>query len=114
MLPMFDLIALFWCCLNPVERGITTALLFFWFGGTGYVEKITYDALWLATGAPSLLPRKGNYTWVFNLTPGVVDVPGVGPVDVLFFGASFWPFMYQFSLTDAFLCPEPCPFLVFV
>lgn len=68
---------------------------------------------WLALG---YAPDNAMVQWfiaIYGLEPGVILDPDGNPIDVLYFELTFWSQFYAFSLTDDFICAEPCRVLAY-
>jgi hypothetical protein len=76
--------------------------------GTGYIEKATFDVYWAAFG---IVPGNAMYTAFVNLyalQAGEIPNGEEPPIPVYFLDLDYWSQMYTFSLTDDFICTEPC------
>jgi len=102
-----------WCCLNPRERNLLMLMLpFFSFAGA-YFLKSAWDTYWLTQGLTSASELAEWFEIVYDLTEGTISPDGETVTEVLFFGMTFWPAFYAFSLTDDFICTEECLYLRF-
>jgi len=101
-------IEIWWCCLDPVEQAA------FAYGaasvgvGQTYMFAATFDALWLAAVGKSPLEREDIFKVSYGLTPGEISCGEDCFIDVYFLDMEYWTQIYIFSLTDAFICSEPC------
>jgi len=102
-----------WCCLKPTERAafaLGAASI-----GTGqtYIYGATFDAVWLTAFGESALIRAEIFKSSYGLTAGVISCGDDCFIDVYFMDMAYWTEVYLFSLTDAFICVEPCKILTF-
>jgi hypothetical protein len=79
--------------------------------GQTYVYKATFDALWLFGSGGSLLIRREIFIRSYNMEAGVISCGEDCEIEVYFLDLTFWAEVYTFSLTDAFICSEPCEIL---
>jgi len=102
-----------WCCLNPRERNALTALLpYFAFAGS-YIRQDTFYLYWYALG---FAPDNAMVEWfisIYALQAGEIPNGEEPPIPVFFFELVWWSQFYAFSLTDDFLCTEPCRILTY-
>lgn len=103
----------FWCCLNPRESGILTSCLLSWLLPPGYVEQTTFFSWWAAWSVSPTSELVSSFVQTYSLTPGIVTIPEIGDVPVYYFSDSVMGTLYAFSLTDGYICPEPCKILTF-
>jgi len=106
-------IEIWWCCLNNRERSAIQLLLpYFAFAGS-YIDRAVFDAYWFALG---YAPNNAMVVWfiaIYGLIPGTVPISEEEVKDVLFFDIGYWSQVYAFSLTDPFICTEPCEILTY-
>lgn len=100
-----------WCCLPTKEQ--TAFALGASSIGTGqtFVYKATFDALWLFGTGGSLLIRSEIFINYYHMTPGVISCGEDCEIEVYFLDMAYWSEVYAFSLTDAYICSEPCAIL---
>lgn len=84
-----------------------------YFTNEDYMSESTYTAITVLTGEAGLTLVNQYFDQHYGLTHGfVLDEEGE-PVPVVFFDSELWALLYAFSLTDDFLCPNPCTFFEF-
>lgn len=106
-------ISLFWCCLNPRERNVLTALLAFYALGTGYITEDEYTVLWATQGYLTT----NKLVVVFDQTYGlrksqITDIEG-NVIDIRVFDGWFWPALVIFSFENGLFCANKCSYLTF-
>lgn len=99
---------LFWCCLNPRERDLLTLCLFRFVVSPGYMMKTEFDSYWLTMGFSPASELARQFVADYRLTLTVVTVAEEEEVEVYTFDAAVMSLLYEFSLTDDFICAEPC------
>lgn len=104
---------IWWCCLNPVERNISTALILIYSSLAGFVTVSEYEALWAASGVGSPLKRGEAYRASYWLEPGVWDPSGEDPIDVYYFDLVFWLEFSVFFFSPDSSCAGGCKILDF-
>lgn len=97
----------YWCCLNERERDILAACIVPIILGTGYIDKVSFDALWVLFGITPDTAMQNSFVDMYALTLTLVEIEGV-PVPVYEGDLTWWALFYAFSLTDPFICIEPC------
>lgn len=88
-------------------------LLVSYFANNEYVTQSAYTVISFVSGLASLTMVNEFFIAHYGLTSGVIFDEEDLPVAVFFFDTEFWPLFYAFSLTDPFLCSEPCMFFEF-
>jgi len=84
-----------------------------WFLNNEYVTQFQFTLFSFATGLASLTLVSEYFIQHYGLTSGtIIDEEG-DPVAVYFFDSELWPAFYVFSLTDDYICAEPCSLLTF-
>lgn len=102
-----------WCCLKPTERAA------FSFGasaiaiGRFYVNRAAFDAIWLSAASESPLERRDAFIFYTGLEPGEIPCGEDCIEEVYLMPPDYWAEVYLFSLTDAFICTQPCKILAF-
>lgn len=105
--------SIWWCCLNPAERNISTALILIYSSMAGFVTVSEYDALWSMSGVGSPLKRGETYrAWAY-LTPGVWEIAPDEFIDVYFFELEFWLPFSVFYFSPESSCSGGCKILEF-
>lgn len=102
-----------WCCLQSTERAafaLGAASI-----GTGqtYIYAAIFDAVWVTAAGYSALERAEIFKSSYGLTAGVISCGEDCFIDVYFMNLTYWAEVYAFSLTDEFICSEPCKLLTF-
>lgn len=104
---------IWWCCLAPPEKSISTALILIYSSMAGFVTVSEYEALWAIAGSGSPLERGEAYrAWAF-LEPGVWDPSGEDPIDVYYFDLVFWLPFSVFFFSEENDCSAGCRELIF-
>lgn len=101
------------CCLNPRESTALTFLVVAYFSNEEYITQAAYTIIAFSTGLAALTQVNAYFISHYGLTEGFVLDEEDLTVPVLFFDAEFWALFYEFSLTDAFTCTDPCTFFEF-
>lgn len=102
-----------WCCLNEGERSLIDAILFEYEINSEYITLEEFNALALLTIFVGQAVRSQIVIWSFDLYPGVVTLPVIGDIDVLFFGSVFWPEIEAYSMNPGLQCAELCSILTY-
>jgi len=102
-----------WCCLNPRERNMVSALIVEWLTNDEFITLESYTILAFTFGLAALTEVNAYFIIHYGLTEGIWIDPDNNPVQVLYFDSTLWPSFYAFSLTDDFVCLEPCELLTF-
>lgn len=102
-----------WCCLNPVEKSAFTLGAVSVGLGQTFIYAATFDALWLAAIGSSPSERRASFVASYFLTFGQISCGEDCFIDVYFMDLGYWAEVYAFSLTDDFICSEPCKILTF-
>lgn len=101
----------FWfCCLNPVERGVLRQCVTA-FEATlgGFIPCVVYDALWLITGL-SREARKEAFLSIYGLTETEIIIVEGGELECVytFDNPLFWLELAVYTLTPDGACLEGC------
>jgi len=104
---------LWWCCLNPRERNSIVLLIGAWFTNNEYITQFGFTLIAFTTGLASLTLVSEYFIQHYGLTAGIIIDEEGEPVNVYFFDEELWAAFYAFSLTDEFICSEPCKLLTF-
>jgi hypothetical protein len=102
-----------WCCLNPRERNTLIVLIGSWFTNPTYIGRATFDALVLVTGESSSILMLEYFMLHYSLEYQLIPCGEDCFIDAVVFIGDLWPALYAFSLTDDFICAEPCIILTF-
>lgn len=78
-----------------------------------YVLQSTYTTFTFVTGRAGFINMNLQFLVTYGLTEGFVLDEDDLPVLVVFFDADQWALLLAFSVTDAFICSNPCSFLTF-
>lgn len=105
-------IELWFCCLNANEKAAFSMGGYAVGAGNWYVRKDLFDAIWLIDINGSILNRKSLFIDYHGMSSGTIPDGDGGEIEVYFLDPEVWYPVYLFTLTDAFLCPDPCPQLV--
>jgi len=104
---------IWWPCLNPRESGVLSDLVHSSILVPLYITKIEFQLLWAARGYDLANPIVMGFVATYYLTYETIEIPGIGEVEVVMFGISFWTEFKAFSLTPEFSDPPVCKILVF-
>jgi len=106
-------IALVWCCLNPIERNVSTALLTYYVTPPGYIPKTDFLALWFVAEGAVDTPRMFRYIEQYRLIPDVVEIAPDEFIDIYRFGTIWWPQLLVFAGSHSLICATPCSLITF-
>lgn len=107
---MFN-IPLWFCCLNPAERGVLRECLASFEITLGtFMPCVIFNALWLAVPV-SADARKAAFVEIFSLTETEMIITEGGELECVytFDIPAFWLELAVFSLTPAGACLSGCP-----
>ena len=102
-----------WCCLNPRERQTLAVLASAWFANPTYIHYDVYVALTTLTGLNSSINMLEYFELHYGLEHVLIPCGEDCVIDAEVFIGDFWSFLYEFSLTDEFICAVPCSYLTF-
>lgn len=88
-------------------------MLPYFFSSTSYFLQSSFDLYWTAhlIDPASAMPQW--FIHIYALVPGLEPNGEEPPIPVLYFGLDYWSQLYAFSLTDKFICSEPCKTLAY-
>jgi len=90
-----------------------TLLAPMWFTNPTYVHRDVYLAIIALTGEGSSILMLEFFEQFFGLDHVLIPCGEDCEIDAEVFVGDFWPLLYAFSQTDAFICSAPCKLLTF-
>lgn len=79
-----------------------------YFANNEYITQSAYTVIAFVSGLAALTLVNEYFITHYGLTSGIVLDPEGEPISVYFFDSEFWALFYVFSLSEEFLCTEPC------
>lgn len=106
-------IGLVWCCLDPIERNVSTALMFYYVTPPGWVSKADFELIWALNEGALFTPRMNWFIENFRLIPDVIEIAPDEFLDIYRFGTRWWPQILVYAGTHPLDCPTPCSLVTF-
>lgn len=103
----------FWCCLAPPEKAAIEFMFTSAVPPDVTVAKFSADVVFSAIGLDTPLLRKGYFLTVWGFGEGVIEVPGIGEVEVYIWSLPQYLQLAIFKDDVGFECEEPCKQLGF-
>jgi len=110
---IYEPFSAWWCCLNPRERNTLIALVSLWFTNPTYVGRATFDVIVALTGEGSSIKMLEYFMLHYSLQYQDIPCGEDCIIEAVIWTSDFWPALYAFSLTDEFICANPCMNLTF-
>jgi len=106
-------IDLVWCCLHPIERDVSIALLTYYITPPGWISRADFDAIWFVAEGSLFTPRQEFFIYNYRLIPDTIEIAPDEFLDIYRFGARWWPQLLVYAGTHPLICESPCSLITF-